>query len=119
MTEYLYRIDGIQYAAPLDEFENSCRKGRIELFERKFEIAKRTPCGAWIFIHGWNDEKKFVNLKATKKYACETIEDAKQSFIARKKRQIRILTARLNDANYFLTIAQNKFVGPTESDQSE
>ena len=119
MSEYLYRIDGIQYAAPLDEFENPCGKGRIELFERRFEITKRTPCGAWIFLHGWNDEKKFVNLKATKKYACETIEDARQSFIARKKRQIRILTARLNDANDFLIIAQNKFADSKASDQSK
>lgn len=100
--EKLYRIDSVCYAAPLDEFENPIGEGRKELHIDSFDVIKRTPCGVWIRVNSWSDEKRFVNLKSRKKYACETIDDAKLSFIARKNRQIKILSARLRTAKIFL-----------------
>jgi hypothetical protein len=104
----LYRIDGKCYAACLDEYENPMGIGSRELRVSKFDVVRATPTGVWIQPYSWDDSyKKFVRLTASKKYACETIELAKESFIARKNRQIRILSARLRDARTFLELAKN------------
>jgi hypothetical protein len=65
---------------------------------KEYEVIKETPCGAWIRLLDGVYIKKFVNLKARKKYACLTIEDALESFIRRKKRQILILKHQLEMA---------------------
>ena len=106
--KHLYRIDGECYAACLDEYENPMGIGSRELRLRKFDVVSATKTGVWIQPYGWDDShKKFVRLTASKKYACETIELANESFIARKNRQISILSARLRDAKIFLNIAKN------------
>lgn len=101
--EFLYRCESIIYAAPLDEFDRSSGEGRLELREIKFQIIKRTPKGAWIDIYG---DKKFVNLTARKKFACETIDKALESFIARKERQISILESQTRYAKRVLQMAK-------------
>lgn len=105
--KHLYRIDGECYAACLDEYENPMGIGSRELRVSKFDVVKATPYGVWIQPYSWDDShKKFVRLTAIKQYACETIELAKESFIARKHRQIRILSAQLLDAKMFLNKAK-------------
>ena len=106
--KHLYRIDGMCYAACLDGYENPMGIGRRELRVSKFDVVRATPTGVWIHPYSWDDSyKKFVRLTASKKYACETIELAKESFIARKNRQISILSAQLRDAKMFLSQTKN------------
>lgn len=88
MTEQLYRYDDIQYAPPLDEFEYPIGEGRLTVRLSRFPILRRTKCGAW--ITGPMGEDKFVNLERHKKFACETVQSAMDSFLARKQVQRRI-----------------------------
>jgi len=71
------------------------------LIQIDLPIIKRTPCGAWVDDYG---RQRFVNLQARKKYACETVDAALESYHARKKRQIKILKHRLAEAEAALTL---------------
>ena len=62
----------------------------------EYPVIKTTPCGAWIELA--LGERRFVNFQARKRYACPTKADAIESFRARKRRQMAILTAQLKDA---------------------
>ena len=91
MTEYAYRYIDVQYAPPLDEYGDSYGEGRVDVWCQEYRIVKHTPCGIRIDLcdgHTW-----FVNLKATRKFALPTKEEAWESFVARKKRQRGIYTA--------------------------
>ena len=72
------------------------RESGVSIYRQDFEIIKRTPCGVWIRF-GY-EVKRFVNLHAKNKFACETPEEALISFRARKKRQISILKTKLEMA---------------------
>jgi len=65
-----------------------------------YRVSKRTRCGAWIDGGG-----KFVNLQARKQWACNTVDEALASFIARKRRQVSILSAQLKAAEADLSLA--------------
>lgn len=54
-----------------------------------FAIAHRTPKGARLQFG------KFVLLSARKKFACETIEEARESFLARTARHEALLRTQL------------------------
>lgn len=58
-----------------------------------YPVIKETPCGVWI-LTGYM-QKKFVNLKAMKKFAYETQEPAMAAFTSRKNRQVAILKYQL------------------------
>ena len=75
---------------------------RLMLIKDEFPVIKETNCGAWVDIYG---RKRFVNLQAKKKYACLTVEEALESYHARKKRQIRILKAQLAQAEAALKLS--------------
>ena len=74
----------------------------VVLHLETFKMLKKTPCGAWIEYYGGG--KKFVLDAARKRFAWPTKEEALISFRARKKRQIKILTARLHDAKQALAL---------------
>ena len=97
--EWAYRIESKFYAPSLDEFDNPTGSSQQVLEVKKFKITKVTAAGIW--IDHW-DRPKFVLLTAHKKFACLSLEDAKESFRARKKRQIRILSNQLHRAEYAL-----------------
>jgi len=48
-----------------------------------------------------------LSQHARKKFACSTLELAKESFIARKKRQAQIHTARANQAKRAIWLAES------------
>lgn len=59
---------------------------RVSIDLLEFPVLSRTRCGAWIRPGG---QRKFVLLKGTrKKFACETKEEALESFLARKRSQV-------------------------------
>lgn len=102
--DVLYRYEDVQYSAGVDEYGNTINTDgpiRIQLY--KFNIIKRTPKGVWISL---NHNKRFVLNNSRKHFACATIEEAKKSFLARKKAQLRIYRARIRRAEKAIALAQ-------------
>lgn len=102
MAEQLYRYDDVLYAGLYDEGYGRS-SGRLAVELSTFDIVKRTKCGVWIVDSRGRD--RFVNLEARKKYACESKESARDSFIARKSAQLRIYAARAERAQDALHMA--------------
>jgi hypothetical protein len=101
-VEHFFRYDDTQFAPPLDEFENPVGPGRVVVQLTEFPVIRRTKCGAWVDNFG---TPRFVLLSARKQFACPTKEDAKVSFLARKKAQARIYAARLRATNEAIALA--------------
>lgn len=59
----------------------------------EYPVEKETPCGVWLDL-GWG-ARRFVLHGARKRWACPTREEAKESFIARKQKHLRILRAQV------------------------
>lgn len=92
IPEYLYRYEDIHYTTG------------TQVKQRKFKVIKGTPCGYWIQLFDFSDDKKWISKTAKKRYAYPTEKAALTSFIARKKRQIEILKTQL----YIAKIALDK-----------
>ena len=86
--------------------EDSGYHARVKVDLIAYPVMKETPKGIWIYVPF--NQKKFINLSAKKKFACISKEDALYSFIARKKRQIRILSTQLRDAQDALSLVGYK-----------
>lgn len=78
-----------------DEYSSSPRMRLLE-----FRVQKYTPKGAWLHSPWW--KPKFVLVSGRKRFAHPTKEEALQSFIARKRRQISIYAARHDTAKEVL-----------------
>lgn len=89
----LYRVDIQRWAAPLNEYDEPSGPGRVEIVLRTYKISRYTTTGAWIILYG--NETKFVNLRAVKQYASASVEEAKEGFIARKLRYIKIMEGQI------------------------
>jgi hypothetical protein len=63
-----------------------------------FTVVKETPCGYWINVHTKKRKQKWVAKEGKKRFAYFTKKLALENFIARKKRQIRILQFNLSNA---------------------
>lgn len=106
--ESWYRYEDIQYAAPVDEFDRPCGKGELLVLLREYPVLRHTPKGVW--LAGTGDLRyshhidRFVRNDAKKRFACPTIEEAKESFIARKRRQASINHARAERAEEAIKI---------------
>jgi hypothetical protein len=58
-------------------------------------VLKHTPKGVWVKTnYGWR-RGRFILHTSTKRYACATLEEAYQSFLARKERQASIHRTRM------------------------
>ena len=68
----------------------------------KYPVVKVTPCGYWIKIYHFADDKKFVRKDAVRSFANATIKGAFDSYYARKNRQHKILEAQLEYVGYIL-----------------
>lgn len=92
----LIRIEGTAYS-----------DGSVEFVAYYYPIVKRTKCGVWIEL--WRGGKrKFVNLECVKKWACPTIEEARDSFYRRKSRQMSILSHQFNIVERVLEVFNAK-----------
>jgi hypothetical protein len=74
------------------------------VYYTEHEVLKRTPAGVW--VEDIPGIKKFVLENAAKKFAHPTKEKALESFKRRKARQIRILTAQLENVRDALSCAE-------------
>ena len=106
MTQVWFRYVDVRYAAPLDEYGHPIGEGSLKVELRELPVIKKTPKGVWLI--GDYGNRRFVRYNATKTYACPTKDEAKASFIARKRRQIKIYSTRLRAANAALDIIQEK-----------
>jgi hypothetical protein len=77
---------------------------RVELIRLK--VIKKTDCGVWISPVNF-ELRRWVKRNARKRYACPTKQEALESFIARKKRQIEILSVQLHNAQSALNIGES------------
>ena len=102
---YYYRVEETTYSAGCDEWGDPLPGGPTCTNLCKFEVVKRTPQGVWLDI-GDIDLKLVLN-HWNKRYACPTIEEAKASFVARKRRQIRLAEstiARAKEAMRYMEV---------------
>lgn len=103
LIEHSHRNGGVNESG---EYEFSGMR-TVGIRVEAFDVIKHTPKGAWLDVHG---EKRFVKTDARKRFACPTIDEAKQSFIARKKRQISILSSQLTTAKRALELANKGII---------
>jgi hypothetical protein len=105
MSDTYYRYDDVRYAGGVDEYGNTIRgDGRTDIVLREYAVLKETPKGVWIDAYG----RKFIRTNALKHWACWSKEAALHSFIARKEKQLRILTAQQDMVKDALAIAYKR-----------
>jgi len=75
----------------------------VSIMLQKFEVLKQTAKGVWI---AYGESKRFVQFNTRKKFACTTKEEAFDSFKARKKKQVKILKAQLEQAEGALRLSE-------------
>jgi len=117
--KYLYRYEEIRYSLGVDQFDNAIPGHTLKVALRKYKVVKKTNKGYRISLlselflpnNSSSDidikNTRFVLSTAKKKFACETIELAKESFIARKNRQLSILKRQIRDVEEALYIIQS------------
>ena len=98
MIEYLYRYEDILYAV-LNDWEEVA-DSYVKIEERKYRVVKETPCGYWISF----EDRKWISKTSKKRFAYPTKKEARDSFKARKTRQIEILTKQIDRAKTALNI---------------
>lgn len=78
----------------------------------KFYAVRETPCGYWIVDEYEYDfelefaKKRWVSKTGRKRFAYPTPEEALTSFIARKEKQVKILSAQLIGAKDALRLGK-------------
>ena len=105
MSKYWYRYDDIQYAPPLNEWDEPEGEGEVKVWLTKYKVISLTPKGAWLMVDG---RQRWTKRDAIKRFACPTIEEAKESFIARKTKQIAIYHARIKRASKAIRLVQGE-----------
>ena len=98
-VDVLWRAEARRYSYIVDAERELYGTTRPKLELHWYMVKKRTPCGAWV-------DSRFVNLNCTKRYAVPTEAEALESFKARKKRQIKILSSRLSEAEEELQLLE-------------
>ena len=96
--EVWYRCEDIRYSSGTDEWGDPLPgPGRLEIRLYEYTVLRHTPKGVWI-NGGYSSRGRFVLRDANKRYACPTIEEARVSFLARKRRERDIHAARARQA---------------------
>lgn len=97
--DVLWRCEGKRYSVVIDPERELYGSTPLRVEMTWYVVTKRTPKGAWL-------GSTFVRLDARKRFACETEKEAIESYIARKRRQVNILSSQLEEAERGLAIAQ-------------
>ena len=102
MSRKFYRYE--DFLTNWDYYHN---RAHVKIILVTLYLIKETPKGYWISMDvnhkdtknyiSWS-KKKWVSKTSQKRYAYPTKEEAKQGFIARKNRQVTILSRRLEQA---------------------
>ncbi len=103
-----YRFDDHFTAPPLDEWDNPCGPSGHRVMLREYPVIKDTPCGAWLRVDG---QDRWTKRDVIKHFACPAIEEAAESFIARKRRQRSIYLERAARAEQAIRIVTRELYG--------
>jgi hypothetical protein len=95
-----YRYEDKRYSCGNEE-SGFYTKIQVQLL--KFNVIRETPKGVRIEQYSGDYRGRVVLHNSRRKYANPTIEEAKESFIARKERQIKILKKQLKDVEFALS----------------
>jgi hypothetical protein len=101
-----YRVEDGRYAPTLDEFERPMGNGRPFLTVREFTVHKETPCGVWL-DDGYGNQRH-VLYQSRKRFACPTLEEAWESWRARKRKHLRLLEAQVRHVHEALALAAER-----------
>lgn len=103
----LYRYYEVDYGEYATDIKVKCEE---------FNVRRTTPKGYWIRSpHAYRGGERWVSNYSKKRYAYPTKKEALISFIARKRRQIGILSYQLEKA----TVAKTEAVKLREEVESE
>jgi hypothetical protein len=100
-----YRWDEHWYATGYDEDRDCASGSTCNAVCEEWTVAKVTPCGVQLVRHliqgdvGSSDywtRRRFVLLNARKRFACPTMEEATESFYARKQCALRYAQRRIS-----------------------
>ncbi len=109
--DVLYRYEEVRYSLGVDQFDDPLPGYTLKISLREIPVLKRTPKGAWVrrqyYTQASENDRQFIRLTARKQYASNTKEEAKECFIARKKRQIQILSGQLEQAKEALALGED------------
>ena len=92
--EEWYRYEDRHYAPHVNEFDEAEGPGEVVVELLRFQVVKHTPKGVRLGIN----RRRLVLHGSHKRYACPTVEEARVSFLARKRKQLRIYRSRCRDA---------------------
>lgn len=95
---YLYRFDDKSYATCIDP-DGDVWGSTTQVELTAYPIVKVTPCAYWVRLP-YSTQNRLVYAGARKRFASKTIELAKESFIARKRKQAQIFRARADKADH-------------------
>ena len=98
-VDVLYRCEAKRYSVVIDADADRYGVSAPRLEVTWWRVDHRTPKGAWV-------AGRFVLLTAFKKWAAETEAEAIRDFVARKRKQIRILATQLQRAERDLALTQ-------------
>ncbi|EMI5828574.1 TPA: hypothetical protein ACP7Q5_004941 [Escherichia coli] len=104
---YCYRYREVRYSPGADDWGDPIPRAAGEhlgIWINEYPVLRMTPHGFWFLDH-YEDRERFVNLSWTKQYAHRTKEAARDAFIERKRKQIRILHNTIIDAQELLRMA--------------
>ena len=103
--EIWYRYQDVRYHPGLNEYDDPL-PGPLttEIYLVEYKVVKHTPKGVW--LTAGMGSGIWVSKTARKRFAYPTREEALESLIARRERQVKILNAQLYNAHTALNVAQ-------------
>lgn len=104
--EYWYRFVDREVSTIVDA-ERELYGSELEVSLQAYLVLQYTPQGVWLHSHGF-DNRRWCKLKAHKRFACPTVEEAFESFKARKEKQIRIYTQKVSRSKQAIRLAAKK-----------
>ena len=102
MTDVLYRFESYNVPNGIDMFDDPIPGHTVVIDYQKHDVIRRTPKGAWISSFSHYKGERFVLLTARKQFASNTIKEAKNQFVFRKRKYIQILNSKIDDTEIAL-----------------
>ncbi len=105
--EIWYRFEDQMRAGSADEF-GDFGPSTVHVYIFEYEVSHHTPKGVQLIVDSWSGVKRFVLKSSVKRFACPTIEEALESFLARKKKQAYIYATKISQIEEAEVIAQRE-----------
>lgn len=105
-TAVWYRLEDGRYAPPVDEWDNPMGPSTPFVRVHEYRVLSETPKGVWLETWTRADGKRFVLRSARKRWACPTLEEAIDSWRARKQRQLRLLERQASHVRQCLALQE-------------